>query len=59
MSVTDKKIAVAEKDLPICCPPEGEKSWNLHPRVYLKPNRSGVARCPYCSTEYQVAEAKE
>ncbi len=30
------------------------KLWNNHPRVYLDVAHSGQARCPYCSTLYQL-----
>lgn len=30
------------------------KLWNNHPKVYLDVGRTGHAKCPYCSTVYQL-----
>jgi uncharacterized Zn-finger protein len=30
------------------------KLWNTHPKVYLDVASSGVAKCPYCGTEYKL-----
>jgi uncharacterized Zn-finger protein len=30
------------------------KLWNSHPKVYLNVGHSGQAKCPYCSTVYQL-----
>ena len=30
------------------------KLWNTHPKVYLDVASTGVAKCPYCGTVYQL-----
>jgi uncharacterized Zn-finger protein len=30
------------------------KIWNSHPKVYLDVAKTGVAKCPYCGTVYQL-----
>ena len=30
------------------------KLWNSHPKVYLDVASTGVAKCPYCGTEYKL-----
>lgn len=30
------------------------KLWNMHPKVYLDVGRTGRAKCPYCSTVYEL-----
>jgi len=30
------------------------KLWNSHPKVYLDVASTGVAKCPYCGTEYTL-----
>ncbi len=48
-----KKICeVKESDLPLSCPSNKDTLWNLHPRVFLPIEKTGKARCAYCSTEY-------
>lgn len=43
---------VTAKDLPLYCPMPGMSRWNGHPRVFLKIETAGEARCPYCGTLY-------
>ena len=40
----------------VYCPsPKADmKIWNGHPKVYLDVARTGVAKCPYCGTEYRL-----
>ena len=40
----------------VYCPsPKADmKLWNSHPKVYLNVGHSGQAKCPYCSTVYQL-----
>ncbi len=45
-------IAIAPKDLPLCCPMLTKTLWNAHPRVYLALSDAGDATCPYCGTHY-------
>ena len=55
---TQRQIEIKADDLPLQCPMPDMLKWNAHPRVYLALNDSGHARCPYCSTEYQLTGAK-
>jgi uncharacterized Zn-finger protein len=45
---------VTQDDLPLSCPMEGMHLWNSHPRVYLPIEKTGSAKCPYCSAEYTL-----
>lgn len=45
---------VKEKDLPSHCPPLEAQKWNMHPKVFLKFDKSGQASCPYCSASYKL-----
>lgn len=47
-----KICTVTEKDLPLSCPLPKDVLWNAHPRVFLPIEKTGKARCAYCSTEY-------
>lgn len=53
---TLKVIAVTRKDLPLACPPHGDKFWSQHPRVYLPIEKTGEATCPYCGARYQLRD---
>ena len=50
--VTTGPRAVTAADLPLSCPMAGTELWNTHPRVYLPIEKTGQAKCPYCSAEY-------
>jgi uncharacterized Zn-finger protein len=45
---------VTAADLPLSCPMPGMYLWNSHPRVYLPIEKTGWAKCPYCSAEYTL-----
>ena len=45
---------VTPDDLPLCCPMPGMQLWNSHPRVYLPVEKTGWAKCTYCSAEYTL-----
>jgi len=45
---------VTQDDLPLCCPMPGAHLWNSHPRVFLPVEKTGWAKCPYCSAEYTL-----
>ena len=45
---------VTQDDLPLCCPMPGTHLWNSHPRVFLPVEKTGWAKCPYCSAEYTL-----
>ena len=49
-------VKIGQADLPLCCPRPADESWNMHPRVYLSPDQSGEALCPYCGTRYVLEE---
>jgi len=46
---------VTRADLPLACPMPAMSLWNSHPRVYLPIEKTGFAKCPYCSAEYVLA----
>ncbi len=46
------RITVSSADLPLHCPATTSELWNSHPQVYLPVEENGVAKCPYCGTEY-------
>jgi uncharacterized Zn-finger protein len=47
---------VTRADLPLSCPMPSMKLWNSHPRVYLAIEKTGWAKCPYCSAEYTLRD---
>ena len=47
---------VKSSDLPAACPPPESEAIGLHPRVYLKFNDEGNAKCPYCGAKFQIAD---
>ncbi|MBC7983687.1 MAG: zinc-finger domain-containing protein [Candidatus Obscuribacterales bacterium] len=48
------KYEVTRTDLPLSCPMPGMQLWNSHPKVYLPIEKTGQAKCPYCSAEYTL-----
>jgi uncharacterized Zn-finger protein len=53
--MNDKKLPAVElgaNDLPAHCPNPAMPLWSSHPRVFLDFKNDGVAKCPYCGTEY-------
>ena len=49
-----KAREITRADLPLSCPLPGMQLWNSHPRVYLAIEKTGWAKCPYCSAEYSL-----
>lgn len=53
-------IELTAADLPasgaVACPSPrtGMPAWASHPRVYLCPDSSGQAQCPYCGMVYKL-----
>jgi uncharacterized Zn-finger protein len=45
---------VTVSDLPLACPMPGMHLWNSHPRVFLAVEKTGSAKCPYCSAEFTL-----
>ena len=45
----------------VYCPsPKADmKIWNSHPKVYLDVARTGMAKCPYCGTEYRLKAGEQ
>ena len=50
--LSQEKVVVTAKDLPLHCPPKNAPLWSQHPRVFLDIEDSGRILCPYCSTLY-------
>jgi uncharacterized Zn-finger protein len=47
---------VTRSELPLSCPTRAMALWNSHPRVYLPIEKTGQARCPYCSAEFKLID---
>jgi uncharacterized Zn-finger protein len=58
MSETNTKqpIKVKSSDLPYYCPPRNSSSATMHPRVYMKFDGTGHAKCPYCGARYVIED---
>ena len=54
---TKQKQTITRDALPLSCPMPDQRLWDGHPRVYLPIEKTGEAVCPYCETEYQLADA--
>ena len=48
----EHQVEVTAADLPLHCPLPSQKLWNSHPRVFLRIEKTGEVRCPYCGTYY-------
>ncbi|MEE8119285.1 MAG: zinc-finger domain-containing protein [Gammaproteobacteria bacterium] len=48
------RYEVSASDLPLHCPMPGMSLWNSHPRVFLPIEKTGQAKCPYCSADYEL-----
>jgi uncharacterized Zn-finger protein len=48
-------VVLHADELPAACPNPRMPLWSSHPKVYLELSH-GRARCPYCGTQYQLAE---
>ncbi len=53
---TSNHYRVGHHDLPLSCPLPGMYLWNSHPKVYLPIETTGQAKCPYCSTSYELVD---
>jgi uncharacterized Zn-finger protein len=47
---------VTRSQLPLHCPLPEMSLWNSHPRVYLPIEKTGAAKCPYCGTDFTLAD---
>ena len=56
LSKTPDVILVTRRDLPLACPPQWDKFWSQHPRVFLPIEKTGEATCPYCGAQYRLQE---
>ena len=45
---------ISTTDLPLACPMPSMQLWNSHPKVFLPIEKTGWAKCPYCSAEYAL-----
>ena len=55
---TERHYEVTQADLPLCCPMPDMRVWDAHPRVYLPVEKTGQITCPYCETQYTLADMK-
>ncbi len=46
------RYEITKADLPVSCPMQGMDISHSHPRVFLPVEKTGRAKCPYCSAEY-------
>ncbi len=53
-SNAQNQYEVTVEDLPLSCPMPQMYLWNSHPRVYLPIEKTGWAKCPYCSAEFTL-----
>lgn len=51
-----RRYEVTRADLPLSCPMPDMKLWNSHPRVYLSIEKTGSAKCPYCSADFILVD---
>ncbi len=54
MTHSSSVVELDSPDLPAYCPNKAMPVWSSHPRVFLDFNDQGRAKCPYCSTQYQL-----
>jgi uncharacterized Zn-finger protein len=52
----ERVYVVRRSDLPLHCPMPDSYLWNSHPKVYLPIEKTGRAKCPYCSASYELQE---
>jgi uncharacterized Zn-finger protein len=52
----ENSYEVSKSDLPLSCPMPGMTVWNSHPKVYLPIEKTGQAKCPYCSADYLLKD---
>ena len=54
MTTSSAVVELDNQDLPAYCPNKAMPVWSSHPRVSLDFDAQGRAKCPYCSTQYQL-----
>jgi len=52
----ERVYRVTRADLPLHCPLPDMYLWNSHPKVYLPIEATGKAKCPYCSSSYELVD---
>ena len=52
-------LRVSQHELPIFCPNPRMPLWSSHPKVFLELNEEGLAKCPYCGTQYQLDDGSQ
>lgn len=50
----ERVYRIRRADLPLHCPLQSMYLWNSHPKVYLPIEVTGEAKCPYCSSSYEL-----
>ncbi len=53
---TEDIVTVQANQLPLHCPTPEQALWNQHPRVFIRLTAGQTVRCPYCGTQYRLAE---
>ena len=52
-----KIVNVGPKDIDthgqVCCPPQTDELWDMHPRVYMPVKHDKTSVCPYCGAVYK------
>ena len=51
-----REYRIPRAQLPLHCPLPEMSLWNSHPRVYLPIEETGAAKCPYCGTDFRLAD---
>lgn len=51
-----REYRIARAQLPLHCPLPEMSLWNSHPRVFLPIEKTGTAKCPYCGTDFRLAD---
>ncbi len=47
-------ITVPATHTTVCCPPQNQSNWSLHPRVYLDISQHKQVSCPYCGQKFVI-----
>jgi uncharacterized Zn-finger protein len=56
MPNSENAVTVTRAQLPLSCPLPDRSLWNSHPKVYIPIEKTGQAKCPYCGTEFTLAD---
>ena len=62
MSDKQTPVEVTAKDLQghgvVFCPNPKMPLWSGHPKVFIDIASTGIGKCPYCGTVYQLREGE-